>query len=218
MAEFILNIIKYLAYIFEEVFWLKELFVAGVTLLVFLLARWISKFDYREQMFLYLGSFIGVICLVFNNIGYLSSNDKLKFIAPTSLFLLATNENRKNDFALFLFLAPYFIISYEFYRGFHHVLVSLIIHLFIIFFIVIAKENTYFSFFVSTVIGALYNLIGYTSPPSTDDLMANPALITLAIKRFGFYTKNSKYDEFLKFFWTVLVCFAYFGNWIFSLF
>lgn len=217
MTEFILDVLKTLGYIFENIFWLKECFTAGTSLLVFLLARWISKLDYSKTLFLYLGSIIGVTIQIFNNIGYLSSDDKLKYIAPTTLFLLAFNKKRGNDTLLYMFLVPYFIVSYQFYRGFYEIILSIIVHFLILFFIVFAKENIYFSLFVGVIVGALYNLIGYTSQPSTDDFMANPAFITLVIKRFEFYTKDSKYEEFLKSYWIVLVCFAYFGSWIFLL-
>ncbi len=213
--EFILDIIEDLVYIYEEVFWLKECLMTAKSLFIFFLVWLITRLDYREEMFLYLGTFIGVICIFFGDIGYLSDNDVLKLIAPTSLFLLTYYNNRNSDFILSMFLVPYFITSYEFYRSFYVVIESIISHALIIFSIIMVKENRYLSLFISVIIGILINLIGYNSPPGTNDVLINPALITLAAKGLESYTRNSKYTDFLKSFWATLLCFAFFGSWIF---
>lgn len=212
----ILDYIEALIYIHEEVFWLKECFTTAKSFVVFLFVWWILKFDFREQLLLYTGATIGVACIFFGDIGYLSDNDILKLIAPTSLFLLTyNNKNNNNDSILFIFLIPYFITSFEFYRSFYTAIQSIGSHLIIIFCIIIAKENFYISLFISVIIGLLINLIGYNSPPGTNDLLVNPALITLITKGLEYYTKNVKYTDFLKSFWTTLLCFAYFGSWAF---
>lgn len=216
MIELLLDGIEYLFYIYEGVFWLKECFTALQSFAIFLFVRWILRVHHREQLFLYLGAIIGVVCIFLGDIGYLSDNDILKLIAPTSLLLLIYNKNRENDVILLLFLIPYFITSYEFYRSFYAAIQSILSHFLIIFCIVIiAKENVYISLFISIVIGILINLIGSNSPPGTNDLLVNPALITLVVKGLEFYTNNNKYNEFLKSFWLTLLCFAYFGSWIF---
>lgn len=215
LTEYILDIIESLIYIYEEVFWLKECFMAAKSIFVFFLVWLITKLDYRQELFLYLGAFIGVICIFFGDIGYLSDNDVLKLIAPASLYLLTYYQNRDSDLVLCMFLVPYFITSYEFYRSFPVVIQSIISHTLIIFSISIAKDNRYLSLSLSVLIGILINLIGYNSPPGTNDVLVNPALITLATKGLEFYSKNSKYTDFLKSFWATLLCFAFFGSWIF---
>ncbi len=213
--ELILDAIENLIYIYEEVFWLKECFTTLKSLIVFLLVWFVVRFEYKLTLILYIASFVGVACVFFGDIGYLSDNDVLKLIAPTSLFLLAYNKNRGNDTMLFFFLIPYFITSYEFYRSAHYVLMSLISHLLVIASVVIIKQNIYFSLFVSAVIGILINYVGANYPPGTNDILLNPALITLAVKGLESYTKNVKYNDFLKSFWATLLCFAYFGSWAF---
>ena len=215
MTELIIDFIEDLIYIYEEVFWLKECFMTLKSLFVFLLVWLIMKFEYRITLLLYLASFIGVACIFFGDIGYLSDNDVLKLIAPTTLFLVAFNKSKDNEFILFIFLIPYFLTSYEFYRSLPLVIESTVSHTLIILSIFIVKENLYLSLFISAVIGILINLVGYNSPPGTNDILMNPALITLVTKGLEYYTKNKRYTEFLKSFWITLLCFAYFGSWIF---
>src|SRR5574341_2625800 len=147
--EFFIDAIEWLVYIYEEVFWLKECFTTLKYLAVFFIVWLIMKVDYREELLLYLATFIGVACIFFGDIGYLSDNNVLKLIAPTSLFLLTYNKDRNNYFILFVFLIPYFITSYEFYRNFYTVLQSIISHTLIIFIIIMAKENLYLSLLIS---------------------------------------------------------------------
>lgn len=213
--EFILDSIERLIYIYEEIFWLKECLTVFNSILVFALVKWMLRISYREVLFLYLGTFIGVACIFFGDIGYLSDNDVLKLLAPTCFYLLIYNKNGSNDTILFAFLIPYFITSFEFYRNFYIAMESIGSHLAVIFFIMLVKENLYLSLFISVVIGLLINLIGVNSPPGTNDILLNPALITLSAKGLEFYTKNTRYTEFLKSFWATLLCFAYFGSWIF---
>ena len=213
--ELVIDGIEDLIYIYEEVFWLKECLTALQALVVFLLVWWIVRFDYRQAFLLYLSTFIGVACIFLGDIGYWSDNDVLKLIAPTSLFLLLYNKNQNKDVLLLIILIPYFVTSYEFYRSFSTVIESLVSHTLIIFSIVIAKRNMYISLFISVVIGILINLIGNNYPPGTNDVLINPALITLIVKGLEFYTKNNKYADFLKSFWITLSCFAFFGSWIF---
>ncbi|MFO0793033.1 MAG: hypothetical protein U0586_03115 [Candidatus Brocadiaceae bacterium] len=214
--ELIIDFIEDLIYIYEEVFWLKECFMTLKSIFIFLLVRWIMKLEYKVTLLLYLASFIGIACIFFGDIGYLSDNDVLKLIGPTTLFLLlAYNKNKESDYIVFIFLIPYLITSYEFYRSLPLVIESLISHALIIVSIVVVKENLYLSLFMSAVIGILINLIGYNTAPGTNDILVNPALITLATKGLERYTKDKKYSEFLKSFWITLVCFAYFGSWIF---
>lgn len=213
--EFVFDLLGDLIFIYEEIFWLKECLTTAKSLVVFALVWVIMRLDYKEELLLYLATIIGVACIFLGDIGYLSDNDVLKLIAPATLFLLAYNKKQDNDFVLLIFLIPYFATSYEFYRSFTYVMESLVSHLLIIFIICIAKDNVYSSLFVSVIIGILINFIGYSSPPGTNDILVNPALITLIVKGIEFYTKNSRYTDFLKAFWTTLVCFAFFGSWIF---
>lgn len=213
--EVILNFIKNLAYIYEEVFWLKECLTIMESLFVFSVVWLVMKLDYRKELLLYIGTFIGVVCIFLGDTGYFSDNDVLKFIAPTSLFLIAYYNKQDKDSALFMFLIPYFITSYEFYRSFFAALESIVTHTLIIFSIIFVKENRYLFLLISIIIGIFINSIGYSSPPGTNDILVNPALITLATKGLEFYTKNNKYTDFLKTFWTTLLCFAFLGSWIF---
>ncbi|MDO8142226.1 MAG: hypothetical protein Q6358_12060 [Candidatus Brocadiales bacterium] len=213
--ELILDSLESLIYVYEEIFWLKECFAILKSLIVFLLVWWIMRLRYRMELILYLGTIVGVACIFFGDIGYWSDNDVLKLIAPASLFLLTYNKKPNNDAILFIFLVPYFLTSYEFYRSSHYVVMSLVSHALIISGIVIIKQNTYLSLFISAVIGIIINYIGANYPPGTNDILVNPALITLAVKGIEQYTKNNKYTDFLKSFWATLLCFAYFGSWAF---
>ncbi len=213
--ELILDSLESLIYIYEEVFWLKECFAILKSLIVFLLVWWIMRLQYRMTLLLYLGTFIGIACIFLGDIGYWSDNDVLKLIAPASLFLLAYNKKQNNDALLFIFLIPYLLTSYEFYRSSHYVIMSIVSHALVISSIVIVKQNIYLSLFISAVIGIIINYIGATSPPGTNDILLNPAFITLAVKGLEFYTKDNRYTDFLKSFWATLLCFAYFGSWAF---
>lgn len=213
--ELILNSLESLIYIYEEVFWLKECFAILKSLIVFVLVWWIVRLQYRMTLLLYLGTFIGVACIFFGDIGYWSNNDVLKLIAPASLFLLTYNKKQNNDALLFIFLIPYLITSYEFYRSSYYVIMSIVSHALVISSIIVVKQNIYLSLFISAVIGITINSIDVNSPPGTNDILLNPALITLAAKGLEFYTKDNRYTDFLKSFWATLMCFAYFGSWAF---
>lgn len=215
--EFILQFIESLLYIHGEVFWLKECLTAFQSLLIFLFFRWIISWNSRQVVLLFLSAIIGVACLFLGDIGYFSDNDVLKLIAPISFYLLVYNKDQKNGTLLFLFLIPYFVTSYEFYLHFLALIESIVSHAFIVFCIILVKENKYFSLLVSTAIGILINYIGDHSPPGTNDILMNPALLTLIVKGLELYTKNTKYTSFLKSFWATLLCFAFFGSWIFHL-
>ena len=213
--KLILTTIEDLLYIHEEVFWLKECFTAFKSLLIFLFVRWVISWNSRQVVLLFLSANIGVACIFLGDIGYLSDNDVLKLIAPVSLFLLIYNKDQKNNALLFIFLIPYFVTSYEFYRHFFALVQSIASHSLVIFCITLVKGNRYLSLLVSTAIGVLINSIGINSPPGTNDILMNPALITLVVKGIEYYTKNNKYTDFLKSFWATLLCFAFFGSWIF---
>lgn len=213
--ELILDSLESLIYIYEEVFWLKECFAILKSLIVFVLVWWIVRLQYRMTLLLYLGTFIGVACIFFGDIGYWSNNDVLKLIAPASLFLLAYNKKQNNDALLFIFLIPYLITSYEFYRSSYYVIMSIVSHALVISSIIVVKQNIYLSLFISAVIGITINSIDVNSPPGTNDILLNPALITMAAKGLEFYTKDNRYTDFLKSFWATLMCFAYFGSWAF---
>jgi len=94
-------------------------------------------------------------------------------------------------------------------------MMSIVSHALVISSIVIVKQNMYLSLFISAVIGILINFIGANYPPGTNDILLNPALITLAAKGLEHYTKDNRYTDFLKSFWATLMCFAYFGSWAF---
>ncbi|KAB2833139.1 MAG: hypothetical protein F9K48_09060 [Candidatus Brocadia sp.] len=213
--EFILQFIESLLYINEDVFWLKECLIAFKSLLIFFFFWWIIRWDSRQVVLVCLSTVIGVACIFLGDIGYLSDNDILKLIAPISFYLLVCRKDQQDDVLLFIFLIPYFVTSYEFYRHFIALLESIGSHVLIIFCITLVKGNKYLSLLVSTVIGILINYIGYQTPPGTNDIVMNPALITLIVKGLQFYTKNNKYTAFLKSFWATLLCFAFFGSWIF---
>lgn len=211
----ILDTIEGLLYIHGEVFWLKECITAFKSTLFFLFVRWVISWNSRQVVLLFLSTFIGVACIFLGDIGYWSDNDVLKLIAPISFFLLMRSKDQKNNALLFIFLTPYFVTSFEFYRSFFAVIESIASHSIVIFCITLVKGRRYLSLIVSTAIGVLINYIGDFSPPGTNDIIINPALITLAVKGIEFYTKNNKYTDFLKSFWATLLCFAFFGSWIF---
>ncbi len=214
--EFIRHTLQDLLYINEEVFWLKECLIAFKALLIFLFVWWAMSWNSRNIILLCLSTLIGVSCIFLGDTGYLSDNDVLKLIAPVSFFLLIHSKDQKNNtIQLLLFLIPYFITSYEFYRHFLAIIESVVSHSLVILCIALVKENRYLSLVVSVTIGVLINYIGYHSSPGTNDILMNPALITLVVKGLEFFTKNSKYTDFLKSFWATLLCFAFIGSWIF---
>lgn len=213
--ELILDTIESMLYIHGEVFWLKECLTAFKSALIFLFFWWVISWKSRQVVLLFLSTFIGVACIFLGDIGYLSDNDVLKLIAPISFFLLVHDKDQENNALLFIFLIPYFVTSYEFYRHFFAVIESIVSHSLVIVCITLVKGNRYLSLVVSTAIGVLINYIGYHSPPGTNDILMSPALITLIVKGLEFYTKNRKYTAFLKSFWATLLCFAFFGSWIF---
>jgi hypothetical protein len=213
--DIILDTIEGMLYIHGEVFWLKECITAFKAALIFLFFRWVISWNSRQIVILFLSTTIGIACIFLGDLGYWSDNDVLKLIAPISFFLLMYSKDQKNNVLLFIFLVPYFLTSYEFYRSFYIVIESFVSHSLVIFCIALVKGSRYLSLIVSTAIGVLINYIGYNSPPGTNDILMNPVLITLAVKGLEFYTKNNKYTDFLKSFWATLLCFAFFGSWIF---
>lgn len=209
--------IENLIYVYEEVFWLKECFTVSTSLLVFLFV-WRSVVQgYGRELLLYMSALIGAACIMMGDMEYWSSNDILKLVAPTSLFLLAHRKKQESDVMLFIFLVPYFLTSYAFhvYKGIHYGGLSLLSHPLIIFSIVLVKDSRVFSLFISITIGTLINLIGINCEPGINNIIVNPALITLAVRAIEFRTKDPRYTGFLKIFWITLVCFAFFGSWVF---
>lgn len=213
--EFILQFIESLLYIHGEVFWLKECLTAFKSLLIFLFFLWILNWNSRQVVLVSLSTVIGITCIFLGDLGYFSDNDVLKLIAPISFYLLVYRKDQRDDVLLLIFLIPYFVTSYEFYRHFLATMQSIGSHALIIFCIILVKGKKYLSLLVSTAIGVLINYIGNLSPPGTNDILMNPALITLIIKGLEFYTKNNNYTTFLKSFWATLLFFAFCGSWIF---
>jgi hypothetical protein len=213
-----IDILKDLAYFYKEVFWFKELFTILQSLVVFVLVRWFVSLKHRITLLLFLSTFIGGACNFFGDLGYWSDNDTLKHIAPASLYLILRDKDLEFNVVLFAFLSPFFILSCEFYTSIVFAIACISSHLIIILFIFIAKNNVYLSLFISIIIGILYSYIGVIAAPGTNDILVNPALITLSAKGIDFYTKSNKYNLFLRYFWIVLLCFAYFGSWIFCFF
>ncbi|MEK6765557.1 MAG: hypothetical protein AABY49_04925 [Planctomycetota bacterium] len=209
------DILKEMAYFYKEVFWFKELFTILQSLVVFILVRWFVSLKHRVTLLLFLSAFVGGACNFFGDLGYWNDNDTLKHIAPASLYLIIKNKDLEFNVVLFAFLSPFFILSCEFYTSIVFAIACILSHLIIILFIFIAKKNVYLFLFISIIIGILYSYIGAIAAPATNDILVNPALITLSAKGIDFYTKNNKYNLFLKYFWTVLLCFAFLGNWIF---
>ena len=137
--KFLMKVLKPI-YVYEEVvFWLKECFTVGVSLLVFLFVWRIVVLGYDREILLYVSAFIGAACIMMGDMEYWSSNDILKLIAPISLLLLAHRKKQESDVMLFLFLVPYFLTSYAFhvYKGIHYGGLSLLSHPLIIFSIVL---------------------------------------------------------------------------------
>ena len=201
----------------EEVFWIKECFTTGVSLLVFLFVWRVVILGYGGEILLFVSAFIGAACIMMGDMEYWSSNDILKLSAPISLFLLAHRKKQESDIMLFIFLVPYFLTSFAFhvFKGIHYGGLSLLSHPLIIFSIVLAKDSRVFSAFICIVVGILINLIGMHCEPGINDIIINPALITLAVRAIEFRTKDPRYTGFLKIFWVTLICFAFFGSWVF---
>lgn len=210
------DILKELAYFYKEVFWFKELFTILQSLVVFILVRWFVSLKHRITLLLFLSAFIGGACNFFGDLRYWNDNDTLKYIAPASLYLIIKYKDLEFNVVLFAFLSPFFILSCEFYTSIVFAIACILSHLIIILFIFIAKKNVYLSLFISIMIGILYSYIGDIAAPGTNDILVSPALITLSVKGIGFYTRNNECNLFLRYFWTVLLCFAFLGNWIFS--
>lgn len=213
--EFITTNFENLIYIYEHIFWLKECLTLLQSALVFLLVLWILRRKQKIEFLLYLSACIGIACVYFGDNEYWSDNDILKFIAPASLYFFYNTNGEERNAILFAFLTPYSIISYEFYRGLEFAIASILSHSLVIFSIIIAKNTYYLSLFISVVVGLLFNYIGATTSPGTNDLFINPVLLTLATIWLEIYKKNPLYTNFLKIFWITLICFAYFGSWLF---
>ncbi len=210
-----LDVLKDFAYLYREVFWFKELFTILQSLVVFILVRWFISLKYRVTLLLFLSAFIGCACNILGDMGYWNDNDTLKHIAPATLYLIIKDKDSEFNVALFAFLSPFFFLSCEFYGGIVFVLSCIFSHLIIYFFITIARNSVYLSLFIGFVIGTLYSYIGNIAAPGINDILVNPALITLSAKGIDYYTKKNKYNFFLRYFWIVLCCFAYFGSWAF---
>ena len=216
--EFVIGGIQNLSYMYEEIFWLKETLLILQSFFVFALVWWFSTLKQRYTLLLTLSAFLGAVCTIFGDLGYWNDNDVLKHIAPASLYLILIGNNdkeRRNDILLFAFLFPLFVISYEVHVSILKAGLSILSHVLVFYFIFIARKNICLSIGISILIGLMYNYIGDIASPGTNDNLVNPMLITLCIKGIDYYTKNDTYTLFLKYFWIVLVCFAYFGNWIF---
>lgn len=210
-----LHTIEQLINTYGDIFWLKELFTTLISLMVFLLLWWRVRHEYSTTAPLYLGTFIGVTCIFLGDMGYLSDNDILKLLAPTSLFLLMYKRKRDGDLMLLLFLVPYLVTSFEFYRGLPYGVIAIMSHSIILSFIALVKQNKYLSIFISAVIGVLINLVGVCYSPGTNDIFMNPALITLSVRGVELQTKNPRYTNYLRLYWLTLICFAFSGSWVF---
>ena len=210
-----LDVLKDFAYLYREVFWFKELFTILQSLVVFILVRWFISLKYRVTLLLFLSAFIGCACNILGDMGYWNDNDTLKHIAPATLYLIIKDKDSEFNVALFAFLSPFFFLSCEFYGGIFFALSCIFSHLIIYFFITIVRNSVYLSLFIGFIIGTLYSYIGNVAAPGINDILVNPALITLSAKGIDYYTKKNKYDFFLRYFWIVLCCFAYFGSWAF---
>ncbi|MDR4505757.1 MAG: hypothetical protein MRK01_13380 [Candidatus Scalindua sp.] len=214
--ELVINGINILAYIYEEIFWLKEILLIVQSFIVAAFVWWFSTLKQRYTLLLILSAFIGCACGIIGDLEYWNDNDVLKHIAPVSLYLIGNNDKkRRNDILLFAFLCPFFVISYEPYRSYLMAALSILSHVLIYYFIFIVRRSICFSICIGILIGLLYNYIGSSASPGTNDILVNPALITLYTKGIDYYTKKDNYTLFLRYFWIVLLCFAYFGNWIF---
>ena len=214
--ELVIDGMQNLAYVYEEVFWLKEILLIVQSLIVFGLVWWFPRLKHKYTLLISLSAFLGGICTIFGDLGYWNDNDVLKHIAPASLYFIGnSDEERRNDILLFAFLFPLFVISYEVHVSIFKAGLSILSHILVFYFIFIARKSICLSIGISIFIGLLYNYIGNIASPGTNDNLVNPMLITLSMKGIDYYTKNDNYTLFLQYFWIVLLCFAYFGNWIF---
>ncbi len=214
---FIIASFERLLYIYEHIFWLKELITLLKSTLFFLLVAWSLNKKRKTELLFILSACIGMACVYFGDNEYWSDNDILKFIAPSSLYICFKTKEYERNSALFAFLGPYALVSYEFYRGFEYIIISLIIYALIVIGIILVKSNFSLSLSISIIVGLCFNYIGIVAPPSTSELLFNPAITALATIGVGWYYKNPLYVVFLKTFWFTLVCFAYFGSWMFHL-
>lgn len=210
-----MDIIKNLAYISQEHFWLKEALLTLQACVIFTLVWWIATLKHEYRLLILLSAFLGGVCNIIGDLEYWNDNDVLKHVAPASLYLIIKDDKeRRSHIMLFAFLCPFFIISYApesiFTAG-----SSVIFHFLIYLFIVIVRKSICLSTFISVLIGLLYYYIGSNASPGTNDNLVNPVLITLYTKGIDYYVKKDKNTLFLKCFWIVLLCFAFIGNWIF---
>lgn len=215
--EFIITSFERLLHIYEHIFWLKELLTLLKSTLFFLLVVWCLRQNKKIEILFFLSACIGIACVYFGDNEYWSDNDILKFIAPSSLYICFKTEAHERNRALFAFLGPYAIVSYEFYRGVEFTLISLVLYTLVVTGIIIVKRSRSLSLSVSAIVACCFNYIGIVAPPSTSELFFNPAITALATMGVGWYFKNPLYAHFQKIFWFTLVCFAYFGSWLFHL-
>ncbi len=207
--------VKHLMEMCDEVFWLKESVTTLISFIILLIVWGLARLGFGAGALLVVGTFIGFACIFLDGVDFWSSNDILKLIAPTAVFLLSNKKKQDSDILLYIFLVPYLLTSYEFYRSIPHGAMSVMSHAMILFSIAFVKKNMPLSFLTSATVGILINLLGVNASPGTNDIFVNPALITLAVRGFEFRTRNPRYTEFLKSFWLTLVFFAYFGSWVF---
>ena len=214
---FIITSFERLLYIYEHIFWLKELLTLLQSTFFFLLVVWSLRSKQKIEILFFLSACIGGACVYFGDNEYWSDNDILKFIAPSSLYICFRTQENERYSALSAFLGPYALVSYEFYRGMEFTLISIVIYALVVTGIIIVKSSFSLSLSVSVIIGLCFNYIGIVAPPSTSELLLNPAITALATIGVGRYYNNPLYVYFLKIFWLTLVCFAYFGSWMFHL-
>lgn len=217
IMTFIITSFEQLLHIYEHIFWLKELLTLLKSTLFFLLVVWCLRRKEKIKILFFLSACIGIACVYFGDNEYWSDNDILKFIAPSSLYICFKTQEYERNSALFAFLGPYAIVSYEFYRGFEFIIMSLIIYTLIVLGIIIVKNNFSLSLSISAIVALCFNYVGIVAPPSTSELLFNPAITGLATMGVGWYYKSPLYATFLKTYWFTLVCFAYFGSWMFHL-
>ncbi len=216
LVNYNMDVINNLSYIYGEVFWLKEALLVLQSFVVFALVWWFATLKQANKLLAFLSALIGIACSILGDMGYWNDNDTLKHIAPAALYLIVRNDKeQRNDIMLFAFLCPFFLISYEFYRSIFIAAFSILSHLLIFLFIYSSRRNIYLTLLISTIIGLLYNYVGDIAEPGTNDILVNPVLVTLYIKGIDYYMEKDEYTTFLKYFWIVLLCYAYFGSWVF---
>ncbi len=215
--EFIITNFERLLHIYEHIFWLKELITLSKSTLFFLLVVWSLRRKRKIETLFILSACLGMACVYFGDNEYWSDNDILKFVAPSSLYICFKTKEHERNSALFAFLGPVALVTYEFYRGLDFTLISLVIYTLVITGIIIVKRNFAFSLSISAIIALCFNYVGLIAPPSTSELFFNPSIISLATTGVGWFYRNPLYAHFLKIYWFTLVCFAYFGSWMFHL-